>query len=345
MLRCLGLIPAHAGKTGRPARPQGQRRAHPRSRGENDGTTRFNVDSTGSSPLTRGKPTVAAAPHRRRRLIPAHAGKTIRIKSICSHVRAHPRSRGENRGVRFHRATGRGSSPLTRGKLMLVRCGCLVAWLIPAHAGKTLGHASVATTQRAHPRSRGENIRAVMRCAGRRGSSPLTRGKRETNPRGLGFGGLIPAHAGKTRSGQALQVSWWAHPRSRGENVNPWFTERGYEGSSPLTRGKQLAVLLHTSQVGLIPAHAGKTPAIRPPITRFRAHPRSRGENATVSAIALMRAGSSPLTRGKLPPKEVRELRSRLIPAHAGKTESQASALALSRAHPRSRGENILTGY
>ena len=50
-----GLIPAWAGKTsGSPG--QGLRvPAHPRVGGENDGTTRFNVDSTGSSPRGRGK--------------------------------------------------------------------------------------------------------------------------------------------------------------------------------------------------------------------------------------------------------------------------------------------------
>ena len=75
----LGLIPAHAGKTVRQHRCSRFRTAHPRSRGENDvhGAVGEGVD--GSSPLTRGKlgrlPPLCVV----RRLIPAHAGKTVAI--------------------------------------------------------------------------------------------------------------------------------------------------------------------------------------------------------------------------------------------------------------------------
>ena len=54
-----------------------------------------NVDE-GSSPLTRGKPYVAAIELETERLIPAHAGKTVSDKLRCSGSPDHPRSRGEN---------------------------------------------------------------------------------------------------------------------------------------------------------------------------------------------------------------------------------------------------------
>ena len=50
--------------------------AHPRSRGENTRSARPPSTSPGSSPLTRGKPRAAGRARPRRRLIPAHAGKT-----------------------------------------------------------------------------------------------------------------------------------------------------------------------------------------------------------------------------------------------------------------------------
>ena len=52
-------------------------------------------------------------------LIPAHAGKTSLLATVCGIIWAHPRSRGENQ-VRAGR-DGRlsGSSPLTRGKHFL----------------------------------------------------------------------------------------------------------------------------------------------------------------------------------------------------------------------------------
>ena len=54
--------------------------------------------------------------------------------------------------------------------------------------------------------------------------------------------------------------------------------------------------------------------------------------------------GSSPLTRGKLrAPFSHRDM-VRLIPAHAGKTALSASICAAGSAHPRSRGENPMSG-
>ena len=112
------------------------------------------------------------------------------------------------------------------------------------------------------------------------------------------------------------------------------------DGSSPLTRGKREGGRRHPLVQGLIPAHAGKTNGPAPSPGRGRAHPRSRGENAPMIVLIWLKAGSSPLTRGKLSPhKRARDFAG-LIPAHAGKTAWSRSRSARSRAHPRSRGEN-----
>ena len=50
--------------------------------------------------------------------------------------------------------------------------------------------------------------------------------------------------------------------------------------------------------------------------------------------------GSSPLTRGKPSDPIVCILRTRLIPAHAGKTAVCVRGSGFAWAHPRSRGEN-----
>ena len=71
-----GLIPAHAGKTHRPAVVPGRSPAHPRSRGENVCHAVF--------------------PSGRNGLIPAHAGKTLSASVSGPFSGAHPRSRGEN---------------------------------------------------------------------------------------------------------------------------------------------------------------------------------------------------------------------------------------------------------
>ena len=155
------LIPAHAGKTGAPARSATPHAAHPRSRGENTYRRTGSQLMPGSSPLTRGKHVAAAAWPARTRLIPAHAGKTWVCAAHMASSSAHPRSRGENMVRLGSYADSLGSSPLTRGKLPDRLGAVRRRRLIPAHAGKTTSSSASLTTRRAHPRSRGENDQYV----------------------------------------------------------------------------------------------------------------------------------------------------------------------------------------
>ena len=192
------LIPAHAGKTCRDRSRRTIRRAHPRSRGENDLRGNRDVPACGSSPLTRGKPGLCTCAPMRPRLIPAHAGKTWTAYCPALSAQAHPRSRGENGGRVAGLRGLRGSSPLTRGKRDGVLLGKPEGRLIPAHAGKTLRSRRLEKLAAAHPRSRGENSGRV--------TSPMV------------TVWLIPAHAGKTTRRCRAALRRAAHPRSRGEN-------------------------------------------------------------------------------------------------------------------------------
>ena len=111
----------------------------------------------GSFPLTRGKRGLVQILSSPRRLIPAHAGKTMPPTASLEAHRAHPRSRGENVGDFASGPGGQGSSPLTRGKRANAHRGFLTVRLIPAHAGKTSTSPPTGMCSRAHPRSRGEN--------------------------------------------------------------------------------------------------------------------------------------------------------------------------------------------
>ena len=314
------LIPAHAGKTSGQPSTRHPRAAHPRSRGENDGSRLALRRIVGSSPLTRGKRRSCHRVSWRGGLIPAHAGKT------------------RHASMRFEVVAG--SSPLTRGKPPRALAYPRRDGLIPAHAGKTaqvcVGHFRCP----AHPRSRGENTTESARSQARRGSSPLTRGKHDGPHRGIRRVRLIPAHAGKTLWGRFPPPVPPAHPRSRGENPTYMGALTVAPGSSPLTRGKPDLAARRGSSPRLIPAHAGKTlhPDARRPAQQ--AHPRSRGENPGRLAIHDTAVGSSPLTRGKLLPQIGPALEGRLIPAHAGKTLGNNWLTCQLRAHPRSRGEN-----
>ena len=297
-----------------------QERAHPRSRGENQGDRIFDRSNNGSSPLTRGKPERRRRRQQRDRLIPAHAGKTCVRLSISLRNRAHPRSRGENGRVRHRHVKGRGSSPLTRGKLLAVQAWAPTEGLIPAHAGKT-----PRLQSRRHlinwliPAHAGKTPSKVVADIAACGSSPLTRGKRSRpaqphTPRRLipahaGKTGsrstersarrLIPAHAGKTTSRSTATSMGTAHPRSRGENRRCRREPVKERGSSPLTRGKHGPLGPSRWFIGLIPAHAGKTQRCQAVVNLIGAHPRSRGENDAGYQPEQVAEGSSPLTRGK----------------------------------------------
>ena len=234
---------------------------------------------------------------------------------------AHPRSRGENFPVWFGAVSGRGSSPLARGKLGL------------AHGVWTPGVA--------HPRSRGENVFVSGRRTALRGSSPLARGKPCSSYATDRGRGLIPARAGKTTRPGSRSQTTTAHPRSRGENAEVVSLYLICAGSSPLARGKPDQGSCRQAGKRLIPARAGKTTAQLAANGVEEAHPRSRGENESAMFGVPPLLGSSPLARGKLKAFGERPLASRLIPARAGKTSGTRVASLRATAHPRSRGENM----
>ena len=335
-----GLIPAHAGKTPSSSPTTSPRRAHPRSRGENDGNDAMRPDAPGSSPLTRGKRRHKQVCGHPAGLIPAHAGITQCGRGHVYCAPAHPRSRGENPIKRQGNPSGYGSSPLTRGKPRVARVAGLPGGLIPAHAGKTQPPTARPVAGWAHPRSRGENSAPATATRRPSGSSPLTRGKLKVFQLLDGNRGLIPAHAGKTGITVCMTEANTAHPRSRGENAIEAGKKLAADGSSPLTRGKLYTYGAAATGQRLIPAHAGKTRDEGAAKASPRAHPRSRGENPQSPSSSATSAGSSPLTRGKPDPAHHDPARAGLIPAHAGKTHPNRPDRREARAHPRSRGEN-----
>ena len=219
--------------------------------------------TSGSSPLTRGKRTLAGQYGGVVGLIPAHAGKTNLGCNRCARHGAHPRSRGENMPRKIDHKRISGSSPLTRGKHALSIRVRRALGLIPAHAGKTLPVSPRRSRTRAHPRSHGENMGLPIGYVSTPGSSPLTRGKRASGWHGASCGGLIPAHAGKTGTPCGSVAKEPAHPRSRGENGRCSLSFSLLRGSSPLTRGKLSFHSRREPFSRLIPAHAGKTPVRR----------------------------------------------------------------------------------
>ena len=275
-----------------------------------------------------------------------------------------------------------GSSPPTRGKLLVHVERRLIHRLIPAHAGKTSRPDPPRTSRPAHPRSRGENDSQAGSWQPWWGSSPLTRGKRARRSGGRTRWRLIPSHAGKTTHSVKETPAHRVHPRSHGENGSSICWKPYHVGSSPLTQGKhhdpdhqsagtvlprshgenkQLLVAAASQRGsspptrgkhqadrprrrkdGLIPAHAGKTRFCLVCPRRPRAHPRSHRENRSDMQEFLNALGSSPLMRGKRPAVDERSRSNGLIPAHARITSSSSPPGVKARAHPHSHRENVM---
>ena len=334
-----GLIPTHAGKTTAASTGRRTSRAHPRSRRENPHQGYVEVYAQGSSPLTRGKRFRRGRRPVMPRLIPAHAGKIQRMPLLRVLVWAHPRSRGENLASYGATITAMGSSPLTRGKLLRVVEAHRGGRFIPAHAGKTPCRARRGLGLRAHPRSRGENNKSQIGSHTPLGSSPPARGKCTLSGAACAPGRFIPARAGKTGGARCRSCARWAHPRSRGENVDGERETVEEWGSSPLTRGKLRAQDRAAHHLGLIPARAGKTLQGCACFGVRRAHPRAGGENIAAAERARHDVGSSPRGRGKLCVRLPRRQGRGLIPARAGKTSSLPTRHWRPWAHPRAGGK------
>ena len=174
-----------------------------------------------------------------------------------------------------------------------------------------------------HPRSRGEYGADLWFASADHGSSPLSRGIRETCEFDGHCSRIIPALAGNTATPSHRAGTFPDHPRSRGEYVVSLVIGVLAVGSSPLSRG-----ILHLfdgllPRLGIIPALAGNTCSMPASTLRFRDHPRSRGEYMPFGASSVMALGSSPLSRGIPAILRPGFLPCRIIPALAGNTRAR----------------------
>ena len=132
------------------------------------------------------------------------------------------------------------------------------------------------------------------------GSSPLTRGTRESGRVCYLIARFIPAYAGNSKSKSRRCLFSSVHPRLRGElkvKVKKVFI---LLGSSPLTRGTHQSIDEVRVNARFIPAYAGNSSEPQRFWQPVSVHPRLRGELAKKSIYCSSVPGSSPLTRGTL---------------------------------------------
>ena len=335
-----GIIPAHAGFTPCAEHVRGVHRDHPRTRGVYSPPSRSPACSAGSSPHTRGLRGRRGSRSSRVRIIPAHAGFTADLARLPPEQPDHPRTRGVYSRPGTYTTPSQGSSPHTRGLRLRAAPTHPVLRIIPAHAGFTRQRRTVPQGGRDHPRTRGVYREGHPRPTPGRGSSPHTRGLRRHGRGADRLERIIPAHAGFTCAARPRTCPPRDHPRTRGVYVVEDGRQIAHMGSSPHTRGllsvkvvpdlsegssphtRGLLRLLHGVVVrdGIIPAHAGFTPAPSGSGGPCWDHPRTRGVYLHDEDGGWSVMGSSPHTRGLLLDVLHGVPEVRIIPAHAGFT-------------------------
>ena len=119
----------------------------------------------------------------------------------------------------------------------------------------------------------------------------------------------------------------------------------GRYGSSPRMRGKPHQRVMPPAGRRIIPAHAGQTRALARPDQRRTDHPRACGANSSGAFSMIRLIGSSPRMRGKRVGSVPVGILARIIPAHAGQTQSHQRNGKEDADHPRACGANVDLGY
>ena len=116
------FIPAYAGNSDETGAIAPVETVHPRLRGELFFVDEVLPGDTGSSPLTRGTLALRIQGLPTMRFIPAYAGNSQRSNRWNHQSPVHPRLRGELQAIFRLGEISDGSSPLTRGTLILRKC-------------------------------------------------------------------------------------------------------------------------------------------------------------------------------------------------------------------------------
>ena len=157
-------------------------------------------------------------------------------------------------------------------------------------------------------------------------------------------GGIIPAGAGRSEVGFGAFESEGDHPRGCGEKLAypPPATTR--PGSSPRVRGEVRHPRIPRNLKGIIPAGAGRSGEVCSKRIHRWDHPRGCGEKLSAQHVSAKWRGSSPRVRGEAGGLLFALAVDGIIPAGAGRSETDGSTHRFVRDHPRGCGEKeVLT--
>ena len=255
----IGITPAHAGKSHGVPRALSHPGNYPRSCGEESRGTTGPFTPGELPPLMRGRGVTDLDQLITPGITPAHAGKSCLALLSTAKRRNYPRSCGEEPRSRIFRAVCVELPPLMRGRARNARNPLRMGGITPAHAGKSLTLFLCSLTQWNYPRSCGEEARTALVLFFQWELPPLMRGRARPPQPKQSNTGITPAHAGKSGCDEELRIRHRNYPRSCGEEAMNSRAFWIYQELPPLMRGRDLTLGLIASQMGITPAHAGKS--------------------------------------------------------------------------------------
>ena len=185
----------------------------------------------------------------------------------------------------------------------------------------------------------GETVDPMLSVQPDEGLSPRVRGNRSLYHHLAPCSRSIPACAGKPFEADLRPPRAQVYPRVCGETDYRWSAFIDVYGLSPRVRGNLLAPVDPVSQLGAIPACAGKPNRAVSLGDNNRVYPRVCGETEDCPNPGKHPRGLSPRVRGNLDRLALAVLETGSIPACAGKPNGRLVHLWLLRVYPRVCGE------
>ena len=252
---------------------------HPHARGEHIFLKKLNLLQSGSSPRSRGTPTIFVCRIHVMRFIPTLAGNTSSDRRKATNLTVHPHARGEHSSRRHFPQLAHGSSPRSRGTHHRGTIGKPRYRFIPTLAGNTRPSIDNRKSTAVHPHARGEHFCRRFQDNSLFGSSPRSRGTPRVIMPELSTVRFIPTLAGNTHDEGHPVKPHAVHPHARGEHSMEIPGARPQNGSSPRSRGTPLEYRQCAGAVRFIPTLAGNT-HLQSLLSIYRTvHPHARGEH------------------------------------------------------------------
>ena len=187
----------------------------------------------------------------------------------------------------------------------------------------------------------GEKIGHTSTSSASKGSPPHVRGKVQPVQLVHDALGITPACAGKRPRTPLVGSFSRDHPRMCGEKLIVAVPLQITAGSPPHVRGKAQLPAAPCPASRITPACAGKSFGEKVLQSGVEDHPRMCGEKRSAFGMQIIWIGSPPHVRGKVRNEGLRNTKTGITPACAGKSLRGGQSVSVCRDHPRMCGEKM----